>query len=68
MIQHVAILRHLKSGRSLTPLEALRLYGTLRLGARVYELRQAGYRIRSTLVPVKTRDGIARVACYRLAA
>ncbi|MDO5686462.1 MAG: helix-turn-helix domain-containing protein [Neisseria sp.] len=44
------ILAHLQQGKSLTPLEALRLFGCLRLGARVHDLRQDGYPIISQIV------------------
>lgn len=36
------VLRHLQSGGSITPLEALNQFGIFRLGARIYELRRAG--------------------------
>ncbi len=36
---------HLKSGRSITPLEALGLYGVFRLAARIKELRYKGWDI-----------------------
>lgn len=62
MSQTHRILKHLKSGKTLTPLQALDKFGTLRLGARVLDLRQAGYPIRTTMV----RKGGARVAEYSL--
>ena len=39
--QRDAVGDHLRSGRSLSPVEAFALYGTMRLAARVYELREA---------------------------
>nr|WP_294525791.1 helix-turn-helix domain-containing protein [uncultured Rhodopila sp.] len=45
--QSAAILRHLRRNPSITPLDALRHYGCLRLGARIWDLRQAGHRIGS---------------------
>lgn len=57
------ILDYLATGRTLTPQQALRMFGTMRLGARVYDLRQQGHKIESRLVK---RFG-ARVAEYRLA-
>jgi len=42
MSQHSAILSHLKSGRTITPLDALRLYGCMRLAARVHDLKARG--------------------------
>lgn len=60
MSQAERILKHLKSGRKLTPLQALQKFGTLRLSGRVLELRQAGYDIKTTIV----RRGASRVAQY----
>lgn len=57
------ILAALKRGDKLTPLDALKRFSCFRLGARIYELRQAGYRINAKLVK---RSG-ARVAQYTLA-
>ena len=33
------IKKHLQDGKSITPLEALRLYGCFRLSGRIYDLR-----------------------------
>ena len=54
MNQAEQILKHLKSGKSLTPLEALRKFNCLRLGARVYDLHKEGHRIDSELVETKS--------------
>jgi hypothetical protein len=59
--QNMRILAHLKKA-TLTPLEALKLYGCFRLGARVYDLRQDGHAIKSRLIE---KDG-KRVAQYSL--
>ena len=45
MSQNEAILNHLRAGGSLTALDALRLYGCLRLAARIKELESYGVRI-----------------------
>ena len=45
MTQTEWILEHLLKGWSITPLEALQLYGSLRLGARIHDLRSRGIRI-----------------------
>lgn len=47
MTQSCQILAHLKRGESITSLEALNLYGSLRLAARVSELRKQGYDIKT---------------------
>lgn len=41
------VLNALKAGELLTPLEVLRRYGCLRLGAVIYDLRQEGYTIKT---------------------
>lgn len=45
MTQNEMILAHLQKGKPITPLQALREYGCLRLGARIFELRRNGYNI-----------------------
>lgn len=62
--QDQAILSYLKRGLPLTPLLALNKFSTLRLGARIYDLRCAGYKIIST----NKKVGNKRVAEYRLVA
>ena len=60
--QNLQIRRHLESGKIITPLEALRRYDCLRLGARICDLRRDG-------LPVKTeikRNGRKRFAEYSL--
>lgn len=65
--QNAEILCHLQKGMKLTPLQALKLYGCYRLSARILELREAGYPIRTEPHPVKSRSGkIATVAKYSL--
>ena len=44
------ILIHLQSGKTINPLQALKLYGCLRLSARIYDSKQAGFDIDSRLV------------------
>ena len=41
--QNNAILKHLKRGKSLTPLDALALCGCMRLAARIHDLKEAGH-------------------------
>ena len=45
MSQNKEILEHLKSGKTITPTEALDKFGCFRLGARVKNLRNQGYQI-----------------------
>ena len=62
MSQSDAILAYLKTGATLTPLEALSRFGCLRLAPRCLELREAGYRIETTI----RRNGRKYFAEYRL--
>lgn len=39
------VLKYLQSGKKLTPIDALNLFGCFRLGARICELRESGYQI-----------------------
>lgn len=43
--QSARILRWLKTGRSITPMDALQRFGCFRLAARIYDLRKEGYQI-----------------------
>lgn len=59
--QNSIVLAHLKKG-ALTPLAALREYGIFRLGARIWDLRQAGHEIDREMVA----QGKKHFAKYRL--
>ena len=61
--QTAQILAHLKTGRSITPLDALDWFGCFRLGARIYDLKQDGHPIYREMVEVAPRK---RVASYTL--
>lgn len=56
------ILKHLKTGRSLSPLEALEKFGCFRLGGRIYDLKKQGYNIITDTVEKNGK----RFASYRL--
>lgn len=63
MSQCLEIQRHLSKGHTLTPLQALRKFGCMRLSGRILELRERW--------PIKTemvRIGGKRVARYSIAA
>lgn len=62
--QREQILKHLKDGRAITPLEALGLYGTNRLAARICELRGQGEDIRTEMIEANGK----RFAAYKLCA
>ena len=48
--QNARILDHLMSGRTLNQLEALKLFGCMRLPARITELKQQGWNIDCKMV------------------
>lgn len=65
--QNHDVLAWLRKWRTITPMEALNSLGCMRLGARIFDLRQAGHVIDRDLIEVRRRDGTkARVARYRL--
>jgi len=43
--QNDMILKHLKAGKSISPLEAMGVFGVYRLAARIFELRESGVEI-----------------------
>ena len=57
------ILKALKKGRKLTPLDALQEFGSFRLGARIYDIKQMGYNIITSMV--KSSNG-KTFASYKL--
>ena len=59
--QEEMILDALKKGESITPLDSLRRFGCLRLGARIWDLRRKGHDVKRNIV--KTASG-KRVAQY----
>jgi len=61
--QLASILYHLQSGRNINPLEALDLCGCFRLQARIFDLKQQGYVIKTNMV--KDPNG-KRFASYEL--
>lgn len=50
MTQTEAILAHLRSGKTITPRQADRIYGCMRLGARIWDLKQDGHQIVKRMV------------------
>jgi len=60
MSQNTEILAHLQDGNTLTPLQALRLCGSMRLAARIDDLRSDGHDIKTELVYVKKGTRVAR--------
>ena len=48
--QKERILRYLRAGGRITPMGALRLFGSMRLGARIWDLKQEGHNIQDRLI------------------
>ena len=62
--QTEAIRKYLKRGQPLTALEAVRLFGCMRLAARIADLRAAGHNINSKRVRLFSGKHVAE---YRMA-
>lgn len=58
--QNNLILKHLQSGKSITPIEALVLYGSLRLSGRIYELKEKGHKIKTEMIETETGKRVAK--------
>jgi len=58
--QENQILSYLQSGRSLTSMDALVKFGSWRLSARIFRLRQKGYNIKTKIEETKQGKLIAR--------
>ena len=57
MTQCERVLRHLKTYKKITPMEAMRDYGIMRLASRINELRKMGVSISSRTEKGKNRFG-----------
>ena len=68
MAQNKEILQYIEEYGSITPLDALREFGCMRLASRISELRQEGYPIITETETAKNRKGKkVRYARYRMA-
>ena len=56
------VLAHLISGKPITPIQALELYGSFRLGAIIFDLRKDGHNIKTDLIK---RTGHAKYSYVR---
>lgn len=57
MTQADMILMYMRDVGSITPLDALREFGCMRLGARIYDLKRQGHAIRTEKECAKNRYG-----------
>lgn len=60
------ILNHLQSGCSITPIEALNKYGCFRLGARIWDLKNAGENIRTEIVRTENGKHFAKYSIVKI--
>jgi len=58
--QNKAILRALKRGARLTPIDMLKRFGSLRASARAYDLKQQGHPVQTEMVKLKSGKRVAR--------
>lgn len=58
--QEAQILEHLKAGNTLTPIEALKMFDSFRLGARIHRIKEAGHTILTKLIKTNTNKIIAQ--------
>lgn len=67
MTQKQMVLAHLQEGKEITPYEALKEYGSLRLGAIIFDLRQEGYNISTRLAQHTNKYGhTSQYGVYKL--
>ncbi len=69
MTQCEMILQYMQDTGSITPWEAMREFGCMRLGARIYDLKRRGVNVTRELVTDKNRYGKSiQYARYRVEA
>lgn len=67
MTQKEKVLKYLQTGKGLSTMQAINWWGITRLSGRIFEIREDGHNIISTMKPVKTRDGKkTMIAVYTL--
>lgn len=57
--QEKEVLKHLQVHKTITSMQAINLYGATRLSAIIYNLRDAGYNIKTNKKTAKNRYGNA---------
>lgn len=58
--QEYAVLQALRAGDTLTPKTAYERFGTMRLGARIFDLKKMGHDIKTEMVKVAPRTQVAQ--------
>jgi len=64
MTQRESILRDLKEGQNITPIDALTQYGCFRLASVIYNLKKEGYNIKKNMISKLSNNG--KFASYYL--
>jgi len=64
--QNKRIRKHLESGKSLTPLDALYKFGSFRLGARIHWLKKHGMKIKCDMIEITSEGKIKKIAKYSM--
>jgi hypothetical protein len=54
------ILEYMRAGNKITPLEALDLFGCLRLGGRIFELKEEGHNVLDEWVVLPNKKRVKR--------
>lgn len=61
------ILKYMNEYGAITPIDALREFGCMRLASRITDLKKSGVAIKKEMVSAKNRDGeTVRFALYKL--
>lgn len=68
MTQKTEILRFLKAGNPITPLDALNFFGCFRLAAVIFDLREEGHEIETEMVSNGNGKQFAEYTLSRVAA
>ena len=66
MSQKQQVANYLQSGKSLTPIQALTKFGSLRLAAIIFNLKADGLKIKAELMNIGTKKKPRNVAKYSI--
>jgi len=58
--QEKSVLEYLQNGNTITPLEALNMFGSLRLAALIHTLKSKGFDIRSEMITTASGKSVAQ--------
>ncbi len=63
--QKTKILWHLKAGKTITPLQALAYFNCFRLGARIWDIKQMGFKIKRELITTNSGKVVAEYSLIK---